>query len=794
MLLTSRRNLLKTFGAAALGAATGSKTEGIDIQDQPLSKQAYNTRFDQYGGAKAVQAHATGFFRVENIGGRWWFITPEGHGFMSAGVNHVDYREDYSKDFVRFVVRSLKDWGFNTIGWSQEVVSNDRDAGTMVHSPGWRPEQYTQARMPYVHLIRFTDMEHYVDEVFPDVFSDAWRRKCDRLCKQTCQTLRNDPFLIGYCYSDTPNLPLWQERCGRERFPRVLQRYYETIAAAIRRYDSHHLLLGDRYKADQTIRLNNKRVSGVMDEALVAMRETVDVLCLEYYRPDRGFEANIKHWHSLCRKPVLLADSAYHAPTDALNMPPSSPTYVPDQAARGEAYARFGRRAYGNLLVIGWHWCAFGRSPARRSGLLDGEDRPYRACVERMRAFNRNDMYPIALSAVPRANADPDSDRDSYGATRHIRSTGTGFFRVERIDGRWWFVSPEGHGFISMGINHLDLAALKYPDNVHIFRERYQSDTETFIRKGISEPLRNWGFNTIGWTQECVGGVWMDPKRPLRHSHEWTYHQFKVAGLPYVYNFVFAEIERFNFASYYPDLFDEDFENWADYLARSVCVDMAQEPLLLGYADVPVPDFTSGRQGSWSEGLDLDKGADLRELQRRVRRYFEVTTEAIRRYDRNHLFFGPRFRPGLETPDWLIKMAGEYFDVLLCNNFVPLEKFSSGPDRWHEIAGRPVLIADMAFLAPTTLLKFPPGAPAYVPDQAARGEAYVQFNRAVLQRPYILGQHWCAFIENRARKSGIKNYLDEPYWECVNRMRDFNLNDLYRTALGGGQAEHREGK
>ena len=785
MFMMNRRNLLQALGAAALGATAVSRMKGADIQDQTLS----NTQLDQYGGCTSVRARATGFFRVERINGRWWFITPAGHGFMSTGVNHVDYKEDYSADFVRFVVRNLRDWGFNTIGWSQEVMINASQTRGMVHSPGWGPAQYAEAHMPYVHLIRFTDMEHYVNEAFPDVFSDAWERKCDQLCKQTCQALRKDPYLIGYCYSDTPNLPLWQERRGAEQFPRILQRYYQTIGAAIRRYDPHHLLLGDRYKADNAIRINGKRVCGVLDEALKAMRDTVDVLCLEYYRPNKGFEANLQRWHALCKKPVLLADSAYHAPTDALKMPPSAPNYVPDQGARGEAYARFGKRAYANPLVIGWHWCAFGRSPARRSGLLDGDDRPYDACVTRMRAFHQNELYPIALRARAQNTTNPDRDRDAYGATRQVRAKRTGFFRVEQIDGRWWFISPEGHGFISMGMNHLDLAALKHEDNVHIFHERYGSDTDSFIRQGIAKPLRDWGFNTIGWSQECVGGVWMDPKRLLRHSHEWTYHEFKTAGLPYVYNFVFAEIERFNFAPHYPDPFDEDFENWADYQARRVCVDMANEPLLLGYADVPVPDFASGRSGSWSEGLDLKKDTDLQALQLKVRRYFEVTTQAIRRYDKNHLLFGPRFRPAPENPDWLIKMAGEFFDVLLCNNFVPLKKFAAGPDHWYRLTGRPVLIADMAFLAPTKLLKFPPGAAAYVPDQGARGEAYARYNRAALQRPYILGQHWCAFLENRSRKSGIKNYLDEPYWDCVKRMKAFNQNELYQCALLGLESE-----
>jgi hypothetical protein len=556
-------------------------------------------------------------------------------------------------------------------------------------------------------------------------------------------------------------MPLWRQGYDREKFVEVLHRYYTSIAKAIRRYDPNHLLLGDRYKADQAISLNGVRVRGVPDEPLEVMRDTVDVLCLEYYRPDKEFETNIEHWHGICRKPVLLADSAYHAPTDALNIPPSSPNYVIGQAARGRAYARFGRRAYSNPLVIGWHWCAFGRSPARRSGLLDGEDKPYHECVEQMRHFNRNEMYPIALAAPKRATANPDKNRDKYGATLSVGSGATGFFRVEEIDNRWWFI--------------------------YIFRSRYGGDTDTFIRRGIADPLRDWGFNTIGWSQECVGGVWMDPKRPLRHSHEWTHRQFQVAALPFIYNFVFAEIESFNFVARYPDIFDDDFENWADYQARLICVDMADEPLLLGYADVPVPDFTSGRQGSWSEGLDLDNDADLSKLKQIVRCYFDITTKAIRRYDKNHMLFGPRFRPGPSSPDWLIKIAGEYFDVLLCNNFVPLEKFPGGPDHWHALTGRPVIIADMAFLAPTELLKFPPSAPAYVPDQSARGKAYVRFNQEVLQRPYILGHHWCAFLENRNRKSGIKNYRDEPYWECVNGMKEFNLNHLYQTAIEATQ-------
>jgi len=224
--------------------------------------------------------------------------------------------------------------------------------------------------------------------------------------------------------------------------------------------------------------------------------------------------------------------------------------------------------------------------------------------------------------------------RDRYGGRPEIATKATGFFRVDALGGRWWFVTPDGHGFVSVGVNHFDLSALKHSDNVHIFRDRYGSSDEQYIKKGIVEPLREWGFNTIGWTEDQVSGEWMDPKRPMRLCPEWHYHHYKTAQMPYIYNFVFAEIEKFNFKCFYPDVFSDDFAEWADYLARSVCVDMAEEPLLISYADVPLPDFISGRPRSWAEGLDLNKPSDLSKLKDTVRKYFQKPHDlraAIRR-------------------------------------------------------------------------------------------------------------------------------------------------------------------
>ncbi|MCP4640957.1 MAG: hypothetical protein GY851_11010 [bacterium] len=45
---------------------------------------------DAYGGwADGPQLEATGWFRVEKVDGRWWFVTPDGHLFFSTGVNSI---------------------------------------------------------------------------------------------------------------------------------------------------------------------------------------------------------------------------------------------------------------------------------------------------------------------------------------------------------------------------------------------------------------------------------------------------------------------------------------------------------------------------------------------------------------------------------------------------------------------------------------------------------------------------------------------------------------------------------
>ncbi len=178
---------------------------------------------DRFGGWTRKKFEATGFFRAEKDD-RWWLVTPEGNAFLSFGINHLYpdlWNQDYNRDAWKKRLgveradgaafqRALREWfletcrgfGFNTVGVHNVLA--------ITNTP--RPA------VPYMQPIRFVDIPHWrgdvTDEDFLDVFSDAYRRRCDRLAKQLAEPARNDPFLLGYSMTDCP---LFTEEDCRER-------------------------------------------------------------------------------------------------------------------------------------------------------------------------------------------------------------------------------------------------------------------------------------------------------------------------------------------------------------------------------------------------------------------------------------------------------------------------------------------------------------------------------------------------------------------------------------------------
>jgi hypothetical protein len=92
---------------------------------------------DRYGGDKRTTLRATGFFRVETIHERWYFITPDGHPYIAFGGNHVGaflntqaeklgYYRRFAGDQKRAtseLLKSLRELGLNAGGAYQPASS-----------------------------------------------------------------------------------------------------------------------------------------------------------------------------------------------------------------------------------------------------------------------------------------------------------------------------------------------------------------------------------------------------------------------------------------------------------------------------------------------------------------------------------------------------------------------------------------------------------------------------------------------------------------------------------------------
>ena len=109
-----------------------------------------------------------------------------------------------------------------------------------------------------------------------------------------------------------------------------------------------------------------------------------------------------------------------------------------------------------------------------------------------------------------------------------------GFFTLGQSAGRWWLITPDGDPFFSLGLNHIDPASLRYPENVHLWRERYGGSTANWIRESVVPNLKQWGFNSVGWVQEVTVRQW-------RHSRSFTIDEYRALDMPFCHLLPFME-------------------------------------------------------------------------------------------------------------------------------------------------------------------------------------------------------------------------------------------------------------
>ncbi|MBU6173289.1 MAG: agarase [Planctomycetes bacterium] len=279
---------------------------------------------------KTTQADPKGFFTLCEFKGRKWLLHPDARPFVTIGRNHIDpaslrysdsngiWRTKYNNSMQRWLQEKVKPdliaWGYNSIGWNQDMASN----GPTNHRQSrlFTFEEYQWLDMPYAPMLPFADFHHWdAQHRLPDFSAPEFVDWCDYVAREYVAPFADDPKLIGYFYVDCPSWvhthphSRWKGAIfdwkkletseGKQELTEIATVYYKTLHDAIRRYDPHHLILGDRYEAR----------GRMADEVLHAALPYVDVLSFQHFGNNEEVVRDLNSWADKMDKPVLLADS-----------------------------------------------------------------------------------------------------------------------------------------------------------------------------------------------------------------------------------------------------------------------------------------------------------------------------------------------------------------------------------------------------------------------------------------------------------------------------------------------------
>lgn len=392
----------------------------------------------------------------------------------------------------------------------------------------------------------------------------------------------------------------------------------------------------------------------------------------------------------------------------------------------------------------------------------------------------------------------------------------TGFFRVEKYKGRWWFVDPDGKLFFSHGANSVgfsqrtphqgrealfqwmpsdkDLGEAISPVSIQFMianqNRIFGPDWKAKSYDRIYSRLRRLGMNTVGaWSDKELYQNAKIPYTTILHAGRGSQPLGKKLADPFSPDFeqrvedglrklfpngqdpwcigVFIDNEL----GWYEDFVEYALAGNIEMPARKAVFAFLREK----YATIDRLNAAwATKYSSWetldtfpesSEGFELDH----KELKRLIaHRYYQVCHEMMRKVAPRHLYLGSRIHKA--GPEVMAE-AARFVDVLSINRYMPLAVTSLPKD-----FDKPCLVSEFHFGAPDR------GVPGtgliFVGDQLQRSRAYSAYVLDAILQPNIVGTHWFAYTDQSAAGRPGENYqigfvdvTDTPYPEISETSR-----------------------
>lgn len=342
-----------------------------------------------------------------------------------------------------------------------------------------------------------------------------------------------------------------------------------------------------------------------------------------------------------------------------------------------------------------------------------------------------------------------------------------GFFTVGQHNGRWWLVTPNNEYTFSIGINHVDPAAIRYTFSDGVWDSKYGNSMEKWLPK-VKQDLTDWGFNCIGWDQEVV----IITPEMHRHSRCFTYEEYQWLDMPYFHLLPVIESHQWEWETKLPDITGSAFKDWCDYIARDKCARLKDDPNLIGYFFTDCPAWIhSNENNSWKAPIfdpEMENSESGRkEIFDKATIYYKTVVEAIRRYDPNHLICGDRYEANAPISESVLKAAMPYVDIFSFQCFGSADNIYQKLSKWGTHLKKPILLAD-SMISREKSHGWPP-----TQDLTQDDVQYGEIMKALRKIPECMGFHLCgAYIKNSARRYGLLDQKDneEPTTQGIKKV------------------------
>lgn len=453
-----------------------------------------------------------------------------------------------------------------------------------------------------------------------------------------------------------------------------------------------------------------------------------------------------------------------------------------------------------------------------------------------------------ANEAVALANVSLDPTRyDQYGGIRSLgKQASTGYFRLQQINGKWWFITPDGYPFIVKGVDATSLWEYGYktpilkPDGTpkQIFEglpdrtayspaytsdangeyvsfvvanvmKKYGSGYESKWEDITKKRLIQWGFNTFSkWTKPrnitfpYIQSL-QDPSN-LRRI-QWTYDVFDPQSGPIIENALKTQLHNARYSKWLIGYTYDNEAGWNTEIVKQVLTYTSSSPAKSAFVDFLAPRYN----GNIAEvnrllgtnvvsfdalkdtPIDIAKvpAADVSEYIRLASRtYYSMIRDIIQKYDPNHLFLGTSIVPTWRTSlDW-DQAAMAFVDAFSVDSYTRDGSWISR----YENYGKPLLNLEYSFGSSERGLSYISAA-TKTTSIRERGMAYQAFAESQAAHPLFVGSGWYAYYDQpvtgrpdgESYNVGLVNQQDQPYADMVNIMKTTNAG-LENIHLNGG--------